>query len=86
MTEGTTKESVPFRLRPEEKKRLDQIASDLSGTRTDLITESIYLLIRLWNVYSAECKKRDVEPDYAEFGLFLRSVSYDPEPVFGVKR
>lgn len=86
MTKGTKKESVLFRLRPEEKERLDQIAGELSGTRTDLITESVYLLIRLWNVYSAECERRNVEPDYAEFGLFLRSVSYDPEPVFGVKR
>lgn len=47
---------------------------------------SIYLLIRLWNLYSTKYEERDVEPDYAEFGLFLRSVNYDPEPVFGVKR
>lgn len=80
------KKPVHLRLRPEEQKHLDDVVDSVSGTRSELIRESIYLLIRLWNVYSAECEKRDVNPDYAEFGLFLRSVSYDAEPVFGVKR
>lgn len=87
MSQGTTKkEKVNFRLRPEERERLDKIVDSVSSTRTELMRESIYLLIRLWNVYSAECEERGVEPDYAEFGLFLRSVSYDPKPVFGVER
>jgi len=80
------KKAVHLRLRSEECNHLDEVADSVSGTRSELMRESIYLLIRLWNVYSAECEERDVEPDYAEFGLFLRSVSYDPEPVFGVKR
>lgn len=77
---------VHLRLREEERSHLDNVADAVSSTRSELMRESIYLLIRLWNVYSAECEERSVEPDYAEFGLFLRSVNYDPEPVFGVKR
>jgi hypothetical protein len=86
MSEGNRKKAVHLRLRSEEREHLDEVVNSVSGTRSELMRESIYLLIRLWNVYSAECEKRDVEPDHAEFGMFLRSVEYDPEPVFGVKR
>ncbi len=87
ISQGATKKTkVNFRLRPEELEHLDEVVDDLSGTRTELIRESIYLLIRLWNVYSAEYKKRDVKSNHAEFNLLLRSVNSNPDAVFGLKR
>ncbi len=86
MENGRKTKPVHLRLRPEECKHLDGVVDSVSGTRTELMRESIYLLIRLWNVCSTESEKREFEPDYADSGLFLRSVDSNPEAVLGLKR
>jgi len=50
MAKRNSNSTVHLRLRSEEQEHLDEVVSSISGTRSELIRESIYLLIRLCNV------------------------------------
>jgi len=65
MGNGRKTKPAHLRLRPEKCEHLDQVVDSISETRSELMRESIYLVIRLWNVYSAECEKRGIEPGSA---------------------